>query len=146
MQNSSCASSVCAPYCTKRVLCLGSGVLSLVVEPVQRVRTPGVKTTWVRSDPATSSQTPSPIYFVRTTTPAVPDRRQRVESEKPTLGIWAGWFAFERLGLIRSEKRCLCRHQLTWSCWCCNPPLWWWWSSSSCCDVNMVDAAAWRGG
>ena len=28
-----------------------------------------------RSDPATSSQTPSPIYFVRTTTPAVPDKK-----------------------------------------------------------------------
>ena len=39
--------AVCAAYCTKRVLCLGSGVLSLVVGPVQRVRTPGVKTTWV---------------------------------------------------------------------------------------------------
>ena len=40
-----------------------------------------------RSDPATSSQTPSPIYFVRTTTPAVPDRRQWAESEEPAFGI-----------------------------------------------------------
>ena len=147
VQNSSCATSVCSILHQKGSLsglwCTlsGGGAGAESTDP----RSENYLGPTDQTRPLVRRHTPSPIYFVRTTTPAAPDRRQWAKSEEPALGIWAGWFAFEKLGLIRSEKLCLCQDQLSWSCWCCNPSPWWW-SSSSCCDVNMVDAAAWRGG